>query len=282
VALMPRMCSVCTHPARIAIDDRLEAGQSLRDVAGQYLLSKSALDRHKAGHLPTRLAQEGADLEREFQAARQADHKQYHALRKNARGVMRAMQGWRDVRSVEEWQATCADAAERYQSGRFLIERLGAERFLDPQLMATLWQLRQGLLDEYGTDSPAMTMVIDLAVMAYANALRIQGWIGDLSLAIEHELFGEESLKVKLRQQYGPHFDGFAVEEALRRLREQLLPLFERVNRQLLQNLQGLQRGHPASSPMVAIGQARNVNVAQQQVHIQRRNDRSSHPGDPR
>ena len=148
--------------------------------------------------------------------------------------------------------------------------------------MATLWQLRQGLLEEYGAASPTVTMFVDLALMAYANALRVQGRMGDLALVIVHELFAEDSLKVKLRQQYGPHFDGFAVEEQLRRLREQLLPLFERVNRQLLQNLQGLQRGHPASSPMVAIGQARNVNVAQQQVHIQRRDGRSSQPAEPR
>jgi hypothetical protein len=133
---------------------------------------------------------------------------------------MRAMQCWRDVGTVEAWQATCQDAAKRYQSGRFLLERLGAERVLDRQLMATLWQLRQGLLEQYGAESPAMTMVIDLAVMSYYDALRIRGWIGDLSLVIEHELFGEDTLKVKLRQQYGPQFDGFAVEEALRRLRE--------------------------------------------------------------
>jgi len=44
---------------------------------------------------------------------------------------------------------------------------LGAESFLDPQLMATLWQLRQALMEEYGTESPAMMMVIDVAVMAY-------------------------------------------------------------------------------------------------------------------
>jgi hypothetical protein len=142
--------------------------------------------------------------------------------------------------------------------------------------MATLWQLRQGLIDEYGAESPAMTMVIDLAVMTYANALRVQGWIGDLAPVIEQELFGEASLKVTLRQQYGPHFDGFAVEEALRRLREKLLPLFERVNRQVLQNLQALQRRGPGSPPTVALGRAGQVNVAQQQVNIQDRDGHAS------
>jgi hypothetical protein len=158
----------------------------------------------------------------------------------------------------------------------------GAERFLDPQLMATLWQLRQGLLEEYGAESPAMTMVIDLAVVTYANALRVQGWIGDLALAIEHELFGEESLRVKLRQQYGTQFDGLAVEETLRRLREQLLPLFERANRQLLQNFQALRRPQPGALPVVAINKAGQVNVAQQQVHLRRSDGRSSQPVEPR
>ncbi len=147
--------------------------------------------------------------------------------------------------------------------------------------MATLWQLRQGLLEEYGTVSPAVTMVIDLAVMSYYNALRIQGWIGDLALSIEQELFGEESLRIKLREQYGMQVDGFAVEEELRRLKEQLLPLCERVNRQLLQNLQALQRPQRGALPTVAIGRAGQVNLAQHQVNFQRRDGRASQPVDP-
>jgi hypothetical protein len=278
---MPRLCTMCIHPDRTAIDDGLVAGQSLRTVSGQFGLSKSSIDRHKGSHLPALRGQDGADLAREFQAARQADQQRSKQLRRDARAVMRAMQGWRDVRTVEEWQAACEDAGKRYQSGRFLIERLGAERFLDPQLMATLWQLRQGLMEEYGAASPAMMMVIDLVVMTYYNALRVQGWIGDLSLVIEHELFAEESLKVTLRQQYGAQFDGFAVEEALRRLREHLLPLCERVNRQLLSNLQGLRQGRPGAVPTVAIGRAAQVNVAQQQVNLHRKNRRSSQPVDP-
>jgi hypothetical protein len=277
---MPRVCTICTHPARAAIDDGLDAGQSLRDVASRYALSKSAIDRHRGSHLPAALARDGADLKAEFQAARQADRWHYTQLRRNARAAVKAFEGWGSIRSPEDWQAACEDAGKRYQSGRFLIERLGAERFLDPQLMATLWQLRQGLLEEYGTASPTMTMAIDLAVMSYYNALRIQGWVGDLALVIEEELFGEDALKVKLRQQYGAQFNGFAVEEYLGRLREHLLPLFERVNRQLLQNLQALQRGRPGSSPMVAIGRAAQVNVAQQQVNMQRRNGCSPPPVD--
>jgi hypothetical protein len=279
---MPRVCSICSHPSRTAIDERLIAGQSLRAVSGQYCLSKSSVDRHKASHLPALPDQERTDIEAEFHAARQADQERVKQLRWDARAVMRSMQGWRDVRTVEEWQTACDDARERYQSGRFLLERLGAERYLAPEVMATLWQLRQGLMEEYGAESPAMTMVIDLAVMTYHNALRVQGWIGDLALVIEHELFGEESLKINLCGQFGPQFNGFSVEEHLQRLREQLLPLCERVNRQLLQHLQALQRPRPGSSPTVAIGRAGQVNVAQQQVNVQRTGGRSSQPVEPR
>jgi hypothetical protein len=124
-------------------------------------------------------------------------------------------------------------------------------------------------------------MLSDVAVMAYYNVLRVQGWIGDLSFTIEQELFGEDSLKVKLRQQFGVQIDGFAVEEHLQRLKEQLFPLFERTNRQLLSNLQGLRQGRSGALPMVAIGRAGQVNVAQQQVNIERKNGHSTQSIDP-
>lgn len=54
---MPRKCTVCQHPERETIDAALVAGDSLRDVAGRYRISKSAVERHKAEHIPARLAQ---------------------------------------------------------------------------------------------------------------------------------------------------------------------------------------------------------------------------------
>ncbi len=49
---MPRSCTVCAHPERRAIYKALVAGGSLRDIAGQFGLSKSAVERHQAEHLP--------------------------------------------------------------------------------------------------------------------------------------------------------------------------------------------------------------------------------------
>jgi len=53
---MPRRCTICTHPDREAIDAALVAGGPLRDIAGQFRISKSALARHKGSHIPACLA----------------------------------------------------------------------------------------------------------------------------------------------------------------------------------------------------------------------------------
>jgi len=53
---MGRTCTVCAHAERHAIDTALVGGGVLRDIAGQYSLTKSAVERHKAEHLPVALA----------------------------------------------------------------------------------------------------------------------------------------------------------------------------------------------------------------------------------
>jgi hypothetical protein len=54
---MARTCTVCAHPERRAIDRELVTGSLVnRDIAGRYALSKSAVWRHGAEHLPEVLA----------------------------------------------------------------------------------------------------------------------------------------------------------------------------------------------------------------------------------
>jgi len=52
---MPRTCSICAHGDRAEIEQALVNGTALRDVAGRFNVSKSALGRHKSGHLPEKL-----------------------------------------------------------------------------------------------------------------------------------------------------------------------------------------------------------------------------------
>lgn len=52
---MPRVCSICTHPERPAIDMALVNGAAFRNIAARFGTSATALVRHKGDHLPASL-----------------------------------------------------------------------------------------------------------------------------------------------------------------------------------------------------------------------------------
>jgi hypothetical protein len=49
---MPRTCTICKHQSQEAINDALLGSESLRNISARWSVSKSALLRHKADHLP--------------------------------------------------------------------------------------------------------------------------------------------------------------------------------------------------------------------------------------
>lgn len=70
---MPRVCTVCVHPQRGAIDQALVTGESVRSLASRYVpLSKTALSRH-AEHIPGSLvkAQEETDVRNAIDVVKQ-------------------------------------------------------------------------------------------------------------------------------------------------------------------------------------------------------------------
>ena len=194
----------------------------------------------------------------------------HERLLTEARAVFRAMDGWGMVRTQEAWQETVRKAAEDLEDGGFLLERLGAERYLDPQLMATLLVLRRRLIDEHGATTAAELMLLDLAVISYYHTLRVNGWIGNFAALLESEFFGQEGLGARFQDRYGrgAHIiDGLHVEGHVERIGEQLLPLLDRCSRMLLRNLKALKSPREPTTPSVSIGAAGQVNVAGQQVN---------------
>jgi hypothetical protein len=95
--------------------------------------------------------------------------------------------------------------------------------------------LRQNLIADLDRVGAAEIMMTDAAVIAYYNMLRAQGWLGNLSLVVERELFGQEPLNAI----HGA-IVGDALEEKLRRLAEIILPLQERSARMMLRSLEAL------------------------------------------
>lgn len=54
---VPRVCTICTHPERDAINTALASQEPYRVVAQRYAASPDAVYRHKVDHLPAKLAQ---------------------------------------------------------------------------------------------------------------------------------------------------------------------------------------------------------------------------------
>jgi hypothetical protein len=178
-------------------------------------------------------------------------NKTFQELRDQAQATIAAVKGSRMIRRPEDWDAMFQKAKIEYKSGRFIVERLGAERLLEPELMATLIQLRQDLLVDIDNPTAADTMSADTAIVAYRNLLRIQGWIGSLCLTVERELFGQAPLD----QLQGPTI-GARITEQIARLEEVLMPLLERCHRMMARSLAHLEarrgKGAPAYSVWLA------------------------------
>ena len=176
---------------------------------------------------------------------------QHQELRDQARATLAAVKGHGRVQSEQDWQRICSQAKINYESGRFLIEKLGAHRYLEPELMATLAQLRRDLLTGIQNPTAADTMMADTAVIAYRNMLRVQGWIDNLCLVVERELFGQEPLN-----QYHGHTVGKKLTEEIRRLEEDM-PLLERSHRMMAKSFAHLEaRRGKATTTSVTVGQA--------------------------
>jgi hypothetical protein len=50
---MPRVCTICTHPEKEAINQALVAAEPYRHIAARFGTSTGALQRHKADDLPS-------------------------------------------------------------------------------------------------------------------------------------------------------------------------------------------------------------------------------------
>jgi hypothetical protein len=142
------------------------------------------------------------------------------------------------------------------ESGRFLIKRLGAHSFLEPELMATLGHLRKGLLAGVEDPGAADRMMADSAIIAYHNMLRIQRWIGSLCLTVERKLFGQAPLS----EIHGVTV-GERLAEEIARLEDVLIPLLDRCHRMMARSVAHVEARRSKSATTLMVGQAGQINV---------------------
>jgi hypothetical protein len=138
---MPRTCTICSHAERAAIEAAIVAGTSNRVISRQFHVSHDAVRRHKADHLPARLAEA-----HEAREVSQADEllKQVRALQASALRIL--------IRAEREDDRRSALAAIREaRSNLELLAKLLGELSAAPQvniLLAPEWvTVRAAIMD---------------------------------------------------------------------------------------------------------------------------------------
>jgi hypothetical protein len=266
---MPNPCMVCLHPAHALIDWQLLDQQAITDIARHFRLDPADIELHQAHHLDQALTQLAeADEPDVQQALERAQSWLNKELYDGAQTYLRAMTGWHRINDATDWHRLYDEAQQARQSGRFLLGQLGAGRFLAPDTMAVLTQMRCDLLAEYEACGPAAVLLVDAAVCTYYNALQFQRWQGDLALQLEREAFGQEGMEVSLSEKHGMRIaQGLKAEDRLRRMRVQFTSLCAQTHRQLMHTLQALERLR-RSVPPGRVPDERPVQVEPQHVKI--------------
>ena len=103
-------------------------------------------------------------------------------------------------------------------------------------------------------------MLIDRAVAAYRDFIRISGWTGNTALMVEAEFFGRDRPVPKLRDRHG-EIRGLRVEEYINRLGQDLIPLAERCARVMREALAALEATRGAPSQAVERSRPARISV---------------------
>lgn len=159
---MSRRCTICTHPDRQAIDQRLVAGDVYRRIATDSGVSESALRRHKSDHLGPAL--------REAMARRGEEAVEQAATVQQAREAVQTLAGVDLLERLELSHAALRHAmAQGMQEGDWSV-MIRAARAMDQQteLIARLrHELSDGAVVNV-TLSPEWTAVRTAIVQALA------------------------------------------------------------------------------------------------------------------
>jgi hypothetical protein len=203
-----------------------------------------------------------AEFEARLRARGDRLEQEYRRLRRDAQACQRSMSRSPRLQSPDAWEATVTKAADDYRSGLALIDQLGAFGLLDPAQAGMLLAIRRGLIEETNAASTDELVLIDMAVVAYANAMRLQAMIGNAALIIESEMFGQPTLRAKWKSAYGGRPEdirGLVVEDHVARLRDQLLPLVERAHRTARKSIDAISRMR--QMPAMRVERAEAVNI---------------------
>ena len=126
---MPRVCTVCVHAEREAIDRALLAGEPYRGIAQRYAASPDAVFRHRSDHLPAALAQarEATEVARadsllDQLAELRADARRIGGKAEGAGDLKTALAGVRELVRIVELTAKLVGELDERPTVNVLVE----------------------------------------------------------------------------------------------------------------------------------------------------------------
>ena len=167
------------------------------------------------------------------------------------------------LQTQEDWERATELLHEDYRSGQFLLDTLGADRYVETRISMTILLIRKKMIEDLQIESAAEFMLMDAALMANYNGIKLQRMFGDLATQVERELFHDDSLSVNLKEGGNLEVANFKVEAMLNRASDKLMSLIDRTNKMMIRNIKAI-RDLKAGTLSIRAAQ---VNIAQQQVN---------------
>ena len=177
-----------------------EAGRQLSQHLVPAHASRSISVRTRRPWLVQLLARRTTEAEAEERRVQAEVTEQFKRLKDEAQAIYGLTRGRPGVRTPQQWAELLEKAGDELGNGSFIGRCHGAERYLEPEFVAVLVTLRQNLMAELPRVTAADIMMIDAAIISYYNFLRTPRWIGNLSLVVERELFGQAAERNSRRQ----------------------------------------------------------------------------------
>jgi hypothetical protein len=206
-------------------------------------------------------AAERAEIEAQVREAKERSNCLYEEFLRDARPFVRGTLS-PGAESLGRWGSSVLCALEDFRFGRALLEQLGADRLLHPRTTATFLAMRRGLIEEFNATSASELMLIDTAVIASANAARLEAMVGNTALLIESEMFRQQSMRAKWKKTHGSRHEqinGLAVDEHITMLRDRLMAIAERFHRMARESLEAL--GRMRQAPSLSVERAVAVQI---------------------
>lgn len=143
-----------------------------------------------------------------------------------------------NLRTQDDFERAYVSIEDDYVSGQFLIDTLGADRYVEPKMAMTILMLRRRMIEDMQLNTVAQFMLMDAALTAHYNSIKAQRMLGDIAIHVERELFHGDPLAPK----DGRNLDvsKFKFEAMLDRASGSLMNLIDSSNKMMIRTIKAL------------------------------------------